>query len=255
MGYGTDAVLQAMLDAGWEPALARHALKTVWPVQPPAGVTSPQPDLAGGRRQLDAGDRLVDVLLVMAHPRLVVFGNLLSDAECDALVAQAQPRMTRSLTVQTSSGGEEVNADRTSQGMFFRRAENPLVTRIEERIARLLQWPATHGEGLQVLRYPPGAQYKPHYDYFDPAEPGTAAITSRGGQRVATLVMYLNEPTRGGATTFPDLGLEVLPKRGHAVFFAYDQPHPSSRTLHGGAPVVEGVKWVATKWLRERVFQ
>ena len=63
----------------------------------------------------------------------------------------------------------------------------------------------------------------------------------------------------GGAspstTTFPDLGLEVMPQRGHAVFFAYDKPHPSTRTLHGGAPVLAGVKWVATKWLRERVFQ
>ena len=66
--------------------------------------------------------------------------------------------------------------------------------------------------------------------------------------------MYLNEPVRGGGTTFPDVGLEVLPKRGHAVFFAYDRPHAATRTLHGGAPVLEGDKWVATKWLREKEF-
>ncbi len=61
-----------------------------------------------------------------------------------------------------------------------------------------------NGEGLQVLRYGPGAEYRPHYDYFDPEQPGTPAILKRGGQRVASLVMYLNTPTRGGATTFPD---------------------------------------------------
>ena len=122
------------------------------------------------------------------------------------------------------------------------------------RIARLLRWPVDHGEGLQVLHYRPGAEYKPHYDYFDPKEPGTAHIVRRGGQRVATLVMYLNNPLRGGGTTFPDVGLEVAPQRGHAVFFAYERPHPATRTLHGGAPVIEGEKWVATKWLRQREF-
>jgi prolyl 4-hydroxylase len=157
--------------------------------------------------------------------------------------------------VQTSTGGEELNPDRTSSGMFFNRGQTPEVTAVEERIARLTGWPVENGEGLQVLHYRPGAEYKPHYDYFDPDEPGTPTILKRGGQRVATLVMYLNEPTRGGGTTFPDVGLEVAPVRGQAVFFSYDRPHPGTRTLHGGAPVLEGEKWVATKWLREGEFK
>jgi prolyl 4-hydroxylase len=111
-----------------------------------------------------------------------------------------------------------------------------------------------HGEGLQILRYRPGAEYRPHHDYFDPVHPGTAKILERGGQRVGTLVMYLNTPEGGGATTFPDVGLEVAPVRGNAVFFSYDRAHPSTRTLHGGAPVTAGEKWVATKWLRQGVF-
>ena len=59
----------------------------------------------------------------------------------------------------------------------------------------------------------------------------------------------------GGGTTFPDVGLEVAPQRGNAVFFAYDKPHPSTKSLHGGAPVIAGEKWVATKWLREQEFK
>ena len=197
----------------------------------------------------------MNVLLAMAQPRIVVFGNLLSPEECDALIAAAEPRMARSLTVATKTGGEEINADRTSDGMFFQRGQSPLIQRIEERIARLLQWPIENGEGLQVLHYRPGAEYKPHYDYFDPAEPGTPSIIKRGGQRVGTLVMYLNTPDKGGGTTFPDVHLEVAPQRGNAVFFSYERPHPSTRTLHGGAPVIAGDKWIATKWLREREFQ
>ena len=186
---------------------------------------------------------------------VLVFGSLLSDEECDALIAAARPRMARSLTVATKTGGEELNADRTSNGMFFQRGENEIVKRLEERIAKLVNWPVENGEGLQILQYGPGAEYKPHYDYFDPNEPGTSTILKRGGQRVATLVMYLGEPDKGGGTTFPDVHLEVAPKRGNAVFFSYERAHPSTKTLHGGAPVIAGEKWIATKWLREREFQ
>ena len=49
--------------------------------------------------------------------------------------------------------------------------------------------------------------------------------------------------------------LSVTPVKGNAVFFSYDRPHPMTRSLHGGAPVIEGEKWVATKWLRERRFE
>ena len=190
----------------------------------------------------------------MKLPRVIVFGGLLSDEECDALVERARPRMTRSETVQTETGGSEVNLARTSRGMFFEREENALCGRIELRIAKLLAWPIENGEGLQVLHYQPGAEYLPHHDYFDPTKAGTPAIVARGGQRVGSLVMYLNSPERGGGTVFPDVGLEVAPIKGNGVFFSYDRPHPSTKTLHGGAPVVTGEKWVATKWLREGRF-
>lgn len=262
-GHGPQAVLDAMLAAGWNEDVAVQALESTLRDHlethaqaqglPPA-VPVPEPALDESPLYLDAGDRRVEVLSAMARPRIVVFGNLLSAEECDALIAAARPRLARSLTVATSTGGEEVNADRTSNGMFFARAEIPVVQRLEERIARLLSWPVENGEGLQILHYRPGAEYKPHYDYFNPDEPGTPTILKRGGQRVATLVMYLSEPEKGGGTVFPDVHLEVAPKRGNAVFFSYERPHPSTKTLHGGAPVIAGEKWIATKWLREREF-
>ena len=214
----------------------------------------PGQGLHSGPHRIDLNGHSVQRLLAIDKPPLVVLANLLSASECTALIDAARPHMARSLTVQQHTGGEERNVHRTSDGMFFQRAETPLVQHIEERLSRLLGWPAGNCEGLQVLRYGPGAEYRPHYDYFDPAEPGTSTLLQRGGQRLATLLIYLNTPVEGGATTFPDLGLEVAPLRGHAVFFRYDQPHPSSRTLHGGAPVVTGEKWVATQWLRERKF-
>lgn len=265
-GAGTagPALIEAMCRAGWTEDVAVRAVEEVLRAHPgeaaraqglPPAVPVPEPPLADSPLFIDVGDRRVEVLMAMANPRVVLFGNLLSPEECQAVIEAARTRMARSLTVQAASGSEEVNKDRTSDGMFFQRGENEAVARLEERIARLVRWPVENGEGLQVLHYRPGAEYKPHYDYFDPAEPGTPRLLRRGGQRVATLVIYLNDPVRGGGTTFPDVPLEIGPRQGNAVFFSYGRAHPGSRTLHGGAPVIEGEKWIATKWLREREFK
>ncbi|MEZ5663612.1 MAG: 2OG-Fe(II) oxygenase [Burkholderiaceae bacterium] len=262
-GHSPEAVLAAMKAAGWqadvairalEETLQRHLQQQATTYAAAGDGPVPDLDLTGAPATVDVGDRVVEVVATMGVPRVVVLGGLLGDDECDALIEAARPRLARSLTVQTQTGGEEPNPDRTSQGMFFQRGESELIARIEARIARLVRWPVERGEGLQVLNYRPGAEYKPHYDYFDPEEPGTPTILKRGGQRVGTIVMYLNQPEQGGATTFPDVGLEVAPVKGNAVFFSYARPHPATRSLHGGAPVIRGEKWVATKWLRERVF-
>ena len=262
-GHSAESVLKSMMASGWQEDVAVDALEStlrshleeqaVQQGLPPA-LPVPDPDLDEAPLYIDAGDRRVCILQAMYNPRVVVFGGLLADQECEALIETARPRLARSLTVATATGGEEVNADRTSSGMFFRRAENELVRRIEARIARLVNWPEENGEGLQILHYRPGTEYRPHYDYFDPAQPGTPSILKRGGQRVGTLIIYLGEPEKGGGTVFPEVHLEIAPKRGNAVFFTYERPHPSTRTLHGGSPVLAGEKWIATKWLRERRF-
>ncbi len=224
------------------------------PTQPIRQSPVPRPQLILDNVRVDGGDRQVRVLQLRTAPDLMEFEGLLADEECEALIQAAQPRLSRSLTVDVQTGGHEIHPDRSSQGMFFERAENPLIAAIETRIAKMLQWPPENGENLQILRYPPGAQYLPHYDYFDPAQPGTAELLKRGGQRVATLIIYLREPEGGGATVFPDIDLSIAPKRGNAVFFTYAAPDVSSLTLHGGAPVIAGEKWIATKWLRQSVF-
>ena len=266
-GCRPDDVLAAMRASGWDEEVAldamedtlRARLDELGPrksrVELPPGVPVPSADFdetKGPMLMVDGHE--VRVLMSLAEPRVMVFGGLLTDAECDEMVALANPRLVRSETVDNATGGSEVNAARTSDGMFFERGETVLIQRIEQRIADLVRWQVDHGEGLQILRYRPGAEYRPHHDYFDPAHPGTATILRRGGQRVGTVVMYLNAPEGGGATTFPEVQLEVAPVKGNAVFFSYDREHVVSKTLHGGAPVVAGEKWVATKWLREGVF-
>lgn len=260
-GHSPESLTTSMLQSGWSQEMARMAIAEALgkelrgkPDAPTAAKAVPEPSLAQSPLKVQTSDRLVDIWTTVKFPRVVVFGNVLSHEECDELIALAQPKLARSLTVDNQTGGDEVNPARTSDGMFFIRGENSTCEKIERRLAELVNWPYEYGEGLQVLRYKNGAQYVPHYDYFDPAQPGTPKILQRGGQRVGTIIMYLRTPERGGATVFPDIGLEVAPIKGSAVFFSYDRPHPDTKSLHGGAPVTLGEKYVATKWLREREF-
>lgn len=255
-GYAPHTLQQSLLNTGWTLQIAQAAVGLcTQPAAAPTPLTAaPEPDLLQHPCEIDVGDRRVQVLMSMQQPRIVLFGNLLSAQECMQIIADAGPAMARSRTVATQTSAEEINPDRTSQGMFYARGQTPAVTQLEARIARLLRWPVENGEGLQVLNYCPGAEYKPHHDYFNPHESSSAAILQRGGQRVGTLLIYLNDVPQGGCTFFPETQLRIHPRQGHAVFFAYPQPDVHSRTLHGGDPVVQGEKWIATKWLRERAF-
>ena len=260
-GVAPEDIVRPLIDQGWAEADAIEAVEQSLRAYvgdrereqglPPA-VPVPAPVQWNGAAHLHAADRDVGVLAHLVHPQIIVFGNVLAADECERLIALARSRLVRSTTVDPATGGDLVHEARTSEGMYFVRGDNPLCERIEARLAALTGWPVENGEGLQVLRYGVGAQYRPHHDYFAPAEPGSAAILARGGQRVASLVMYLNTTARGGATVFPEAHFQVSAVRGNGVFFSYDRAHPVTRTLHGGAPVLEGEKWIATKWLRER---
>ncbi len=270
-GCTPGSLMQSMLDSGWSLADASDALMRATRPLPAALEGAPATDRLAAERQaspsalpdLQAGaanavmahDREVRILLDMAQPRVVVVADLLSPAECLALIEAARGRLQRSQTVSALEAvTAEVNAARTSEGMFFQRGETELVNLLEARIAALFNWPIDHAEGLQVLRYSPGAEYRPHFDHFDAESPGGQAALSRGGQRVGTVVVYLATPPAGGATVFPDQGMQVRAQAGHAVFFSYDLSAGEAGVLHGGAPVEDGEKWVATKWLRADKF-
>ena len=260
--FPPEALWNTMMKSGWHRLTSAVALEVVLnikllPEELPLGTSKPRPqvNMEGMPLYLDAGDKKVSVLTVVNKPHVVIFSDVLSSEECDLLVESARPQLKRSQTIDSKTGGEEVNDVRTSNGMFFQIGQNDIVNKLEKRIASLVNWPIEKGEGLQILQYMPGAEYKPHYDYFDPSASSTETILKRGGQRVGTFIIYLHEPEQGGGTIFPDINLEVIPRKGNAVFFSYEEASPESKTLHGGSPVIKGEKWIATKWLREYNFK
>jgi prolyl 4-hydroxylase len=255
-GHSPQDVLELMHVHGYDPQQSRAIVAEV--LQLPLAALPADAATPTGCRTIHpegplvtVGDREIRVTLGMDRPALRVLDGLLTGEECDELIALATPRLARALTVD-AAGKQQIDHRRTSVGMFFKLGELPLVARLEQRIAELLDIPVSHGEGLQILHYLPGQEYQPHYDWFDPGQPGYATITARGGQRIASVVMYLNTPEAGGGTAFPQVGLTVTALRGSAVYFAYEGGDTSS--LHAGLPVLRGEKWIATKWLRERPY-
>jgi prolyl 4-hydroxylase len=272
--YGREQVLQALLASGYTQDYAAAVVTLAYDdatPQPLALAPSLAPAVQAATEEADAPltvqlastpntlvtpDRSVEMLFALAEPRIVLFGNLLAGDECDALVTMSRGKLARSSVVNTATGSYDVHPHRTSLGTYFQRGENELIRRIEQRIAELVQCEVERGEPLQILHYQPGGEYKPHHDYFDPAHPGNEQVLAHGGQRIATLIMYLNDVEAGGSTVFPQIGLDVLPRKGHAVYFAYCAENGAldPRSLHGGSPVAAGEKWIATKWFRQRTY-
>lgn len=203
-----------------------------------------------------AYDREVRVLQRLQSPVVVTLESVLSDAECERLIGMAQPRLRRSTVVDPTSGANTAVDHRSSDGMFFRLQENPFIAQIDERLAAIMSSPAQNSEGLQVLHYNPGGQYPPHFDFLVPSNPASSQSLERSGQRVSTLIVYLNDVIEGGETVFPEAGLSVVPRRGNGLYFEYtnSRMQVDLRSAHGGAPVIRGEKWIVTKWMRSRRF-
>jgi len=242
--------------AAFVAARARGTPPPVDAIEVPDDAAAPAPARLPLGARLDAGDREVVVHMRTGDPVCAALGNVLDAEECRTLIEMARPRLKPSTLVDPMSGRDVVSRMRSSWGMFFRLEENAFVARLDRRLSRLMNLPLENGEGLQVLHYPTGAGSEPHLDYLQPGNAANRESIARSGQRVSTLVTYLNDVPAGGQTVFPALGWAVSPLRGNAVYFEYgdDDGQVDARSLHASAPVTQGEKWVVTKWMRQRRF-
>lgn len=216
----------------------------------------PLPNIDISQNTVQLQDARPEIIFTCDKPVVVVMNNFLTADECDALIASAQDKFQDARVVDPESGAFVKHKDRTSINAAFTRGETDLIRTIEARIAELVQWPVENGEGLQVLWYAIGGEYKNHFDYFDAKHPGERKNLERGGQRVGTFLMYLSDVEAGGATRFPRMNFEVRPKKGMALYFGdmLASGEGDKLSLHAGTPVIAGTKYLATKWLREGVF-
>eukprot|EP00899_Mesostigma_viride_P004649 jgi/Mesvir1/14185/Mv09642-RA.1 len=102
-------------------------------------------------------------------------------------------------------------------------------------------------ELTQFARYQRGEHFLSHEDAF----PLPVAVT-KGFQRRATVLLYLNDVPEGGCTSFdllPSLA-PVRPNKGSVLLFfpAFSSGAPDSRTLHTAEGAVD-TKYVIQQWV------
>jgi prolyl 4-hydroxylase len=263
-GCDEASIISTMVQGGIDPVAAGIALlqgmsppaQADLALAPPSGYHYTTPRFPPVGNVIQTRDRAVRVAMRITQPMVAVLDDFMSKEECDELVQLSRAKLQRSTIVDPATGQDRVIEDRKSSGTFFALNENPLVARLDQRISDVMRWPVENGEGIQILNYQIGGEYKNHFDYFPPDDPGSAVHLAKGGQRVSTLVMYLNDVEQGGETIFPSIHLSVTPKKGSAVYFEYcnDLGQVDSMSLHGGVPVIAGEKWIATKWMRQRRY-
>jgi len=184
-------------------------------------------------------------------PKLTLFvrKGFLAPATCARLTDQIDAER-RPSTISDHNGDA---AFRTSETCDLA-GSDPDVIEVERRIAALTGIDPRHGEPLQGQRYEVGQEFKAHTDYFEPHGVDFERYCAVAGQRTWTVMIYLNDVEAGGATRFKAIDKIVQPETGKLLAWsnlrADGSPNPG--TLHHAMKVRAGLKYVVTKWFRER---
>jgi prolyl 4-hydroxylase len=185
---------------------------------------------------------------VCESPAIARFAGLFSAAECAWLAAAAGPMLEPAVVVEPGTGRQVRDPVRVCDSAGFPwPLENPAVHALNRRLAAASATAAGQGEPLQVLRYRPGGEYKPHFD----------AIPGFANPRTMTFLVWLNEDYDGGETFFPTPGLKLKGRTGDAILFRNTGPdgRRDPAAGHAGLPVTRGEKLIASRWIRQRPFE
>jgi len=202
-------------------------------------------------------DAVIDHMLSQAGiqrtptPKLSLFQyrGFIDDSLCREIVALIDTK--RRPSELANYNGD--TAFRTSETCDLDSAE-PTVAELERRITAFTGLDPDYGEPIQGQRYAVGQEFKGHTDYFEPSSIDYEKFCALTGNRTWTVMIYLNEPEAGGATRFKAIDKIVQPETGKLLAWnnlrADGTCNPT--TIHQGMKVRAGVKYVVTKWYRER---
>ncbi|CAL8141299.1 unnamed protein product [Orchesella dallaii] len=195
----------------------------------------------------------IKVEVVNLDPLIKLFRNVIHDKEIEKIKELAKPRLETAMVVNAFTGTNEKSHTRVSKSAWLIDEDDPVITKINERVGYLTDLSMETSELLQIANYGIGGMYLPHYDY---AQPGQTAsfVTDNDGNRIATLLFYMSDVEKGGATVFPKLNLSLWPEKGSAAFWYNLKKNGlgDSRTQHAACPVLLGTKFVSNKWIHER---
>lgn len=193
--------------------------------------------------------------VLSSDPFICVFDDYVSAVEVEHILAAGATLLAPALVTGPNEG--VVSSTRTGRNCWIAHRHDEVIAGVCERISELAGLPLENAESLQLIHYDHSQEYAPHFDGWDASTEDGQRCMARGGQRLITGLLYLNDVPMGGGTSFPNLQLEVQARKGRLLLFhncllGGTVCHPNS--LHGGMPVQQGQKWACNLWFRERVF-
>jgi len=207
--------------------------------------------------QSEEGESIeLEIELICDSPRAYRVRNLLTDYECDQIIAKGFELGFKRSTVADSA---DVDPTRTSETIWIERRKSKVVDRVIKRIADIVQIDekmlnmAKSAETIQLVKYQKDQYYNYHHDYG----------TDRPNSRYITFLMYLNTPEMGGETAFREAQcfgnkapLSHPARKGEAMFFYNLLPdgNADTYTLHSGTHVRKGEKFMTNLWIWDPVF-
>ena len=205
---------------------------------------------------LPPGESSAEILLGAGMQRvpsqrleLFIKREFLDDAHCDALISLIDAER-RPSTIANHNGDD---AFRTSETCDLHH-DHPAVAALDAKLAAISGIDPVHGERLQGQRYEVGQEFKAHTDYFELDHADYETYCAVSGQRTWTFMIYLNTVEAGGATRFKVIDKIVQPERGKLLAWNNRRSDGSLNpaTLHHAMKVRRGLKYVITRWYRER---
>lgn len=184
---------------------------------------------------------------------LATVDKFLNEFECVWLKSRGENFLEPSMVVDGKSGKKIQSPVRSNQfSQLIPTSGDWVLLDIEQRISNLIHMPVTHGELSNILYYQKGNEYKAHYDFFHPKDPGSSLAMQDGGQRVRTVLCYLSPAKEGGETYFPRISKKISGHNGQLIVFdnVTKQLAPLPPSLHQSLPVISGDKWILSKWFR-----
>lgn len=178
------------------------------------------------------------------------YTDFITQEENDHIMNLANSNFTESVIIS----GDNPEGIRKSQTAWLDR-NDPIIGRIIQRVCDMTNIPFENSESMQIVKYETGGYYREHYDSACDDNLTNFEFQQSTGQRIVTMLIYLNEDYKGGATYFPNLGQSFrMPKNGSVLFYNLENKeqgrcHPYA--LHTGIDILSGTKYIANVWLRE----
>jgi prolyl 4-hydroxylase len=180
------------------------------------------------------------------------YRDIITEEQINELIRLAEPLIKPSPVIGVGGKNVQMNDIRTSHNTFLS-DKYPVVQDIYDKLSNIIGIDKDHFEELQVVRYEPGQLYKEHWDACWEKDKCQDFLT-RGGNRYATFLLYLNDNFEEGETYFPLRNKKIKPEKGKAaLFFNLDENNIDKleNSKHAGLSPKNGIKWMCNVWVRQ----